>query len=393
MKRAAAALLAVLAGGCAYMPEMPKPPSLGSSLPSWMPGAKDESKRPMKLTDIEQRVAPRALWQASVGKSAGYRFFPAVDGDKVATAAADGTVSILDAATGKQVVRIEAGAKLASGVGSADGRVVVVTTKGDVLAFDNAGKELWKSSVAGEVLAPPALAGGAVVLRTSDGRVLALNAADGKRRWIYQRASPALTLRSDAGVIATRTEVVAGYPGGKLIALDLADGKLTWEATLALPRGATELERISDVGGVPLIEGGRICAAAYQGKIACFEIASSNLIWSRDISSANSIAGDSRYFYAADVDGMVVALDRNSGANIWKQDKLARRKLTSPVVVDGNVVVGDVEGFLHFISPEDGSMIGRFATDGTPINAIVPAASGKAIFVQTAGGNLYSISL
>jgi outer membrane protein assembly factor BamB len=187
--------------------------------------------------------------------------------------------------------------------------------------------------------------------------------------------------------------VVAGYPGGKLIALDLADGKLTWEATLALPRGATELERISDVGGVPLIEGGRICAAAYQGKIACFEIASSNLIWSRDISSAHSIAGDSRYFYAADVDGMVVALDRNSGANIWKQDKLARRKLTSPVVVDGNVVVGDVEGFLHFISPEDGSMIGRFATDGTPINAIVPAASGKAIFVQTAGGNLYSISL
>ena len=375
------------------MPDMPKPPKLGNSLPSWVPFTKDEKLRPMPLTDIDRKLAPRVLWQASVGKAGGYRFFPAVDGDKVVAAAVDGTVTLWEADSGKQVARIDAGAKLASGVGFADSRIVVVTAKGDVLAYDNAGKQLWKTPLAGEVLAPPSLGGGAVVLRTADGRVFALNAADGKRRWLYQRASPVLTLRSDAGVITTRTEVVGGYPGGKLIALDLQDGKLTWEVTLAQPRGATELERISDVGGVPLIDGGRICAAAYQGKIACFEISSSNLIWSREISSAHSIAGDRRYFYATDVDGMVLALDRNSGANIWKQDKLARRKLTAPAVVDGNVVVGDVEGFLHFISPEDGSMIGRFATDGTPINAIVPAASGKAIFVQTAGGNLYSISL
>jgi outer membrane protein assembly factor BamB len=391
MKRAAAALLALFVGGCAYMPEMPKPPSLGNSLPSWMPFSKDEKLRPMPLTQIEQKVAPKVLWQASVGKSGAYRFFPIVDVDKVVTAAVDGTVTTLDLATGRQSSRIDAGLKLAAGVGFAEGRVVVVSAKGEVLAYDNTGKELWRTPLAGEVLAPPALAAGTVVLRTSDGRVFGLNAADGKRRWVYQRASPVLTLRSEAGVIATRTEVVAGYPGGKLIALDIADGKLTWEATLAQPRGATELERISDVGGVPLIEGGRICAASYQGKIACFEIASSNLVWSREISSAHSIASDSRYFYASDVDGNVVALDRNSGANIWKQDKLLRRKLTAPVVVNGSVVVGDVEGYLHVISPEDGSMIGRFATDGTPVNAIV--REGNGILVQTAGGSLYSILL
>lgn len=354
MKRAAAMLLLVLAGACAYLPEMPKPPSFSTSLPSWVPFTKDEKLRPAKLTDIEHKVAPKVRWQASVGKGERYRFFPAVDGDKVATAAADGTVTLWDEATGKLAVRIDARMKLASGVGSADGRVVVVSTKGEVLAFDSAGKELWKTSVAGEVIAPPSLAAGVAVLRTSDGRVFALDLADGKRRWVYQRTSPVLTLRSEAGVVATRTEVVAGYPGGKLIALDLQDGKLTWEATLAQPRGATELERISDVGGVPLIESGRICAAAYQGKIACFEISSSNLIWSREISSAHSIAADARYFFATDVDGNVVALDRASGANIWKQDKLLRRKLTAPVVVNGSVVVGDIEGYLHVIAPEDG---------------------------------------
>jgi outer membrane protein assembly factor BamB len=390
VKRAAAALL-LLAGGCAYMPEMPKPPSWGNSMPSWMPFSKDEKLRPMKLTDIESRVAPKVIWQASVGKAGGYRFFPVVEGDKVVTAANDGTVTVLEHSTGRQLARIDAGLKLAAGVGYADNRVVVVSVKGEVLAFDDAGKQAWKLPVAGEVLAPPAIAAGVVVLRTSDGRVYALDAADGKRKWLYQRNSPVLTLRSEAGVIATRTEVVAGYPGGKLIALDLQDGKLTWETTLAQPRGATELERISDVGGVPLIEGGRICAASYQGKIACFEISSSNMIWSREISSAHSIAGDSRYFFASDVDGNVVALDRNSGANIWKQDKLLRRKLTAPVVVNGSVVVGDIEGYLHVISPEDGAMIGRFATDGTAINVIVPA--GKGILVQTAGGSLYSILL
>jgi outer membrane protein assembly factor BamB len=356
-----------------------------------VPFTRDEKLRPMKLGEIESRVAPKVRWQASVGKSGGYRFFPVVEANKVVTAANDGTVTVLEQDSGKQVTRVDTGLKLAAGVGYADGRLVVVSVKGEVLAYDNTGKEAWRMPVAGEVLAPPAIAAGVVVLRTSDGRVFALNASDGKRKWLYQRTSPVLTLRSEAGVVATRTEVVAGYPGGKLIALDIQDGKLTWEATLAVPRGATELERISDVGGVPLIEDGRICAASYQGKIACFEIASSNLIWSREISSAHSIAGDKRYFFASDVEGNVVALDRNSGANVWKQDKLLRRKLTAPVVSNGSVVVGDVEGFLHVISPEDGAMIGRFATDGTAINVIVPVGDG--ILVQTAGGNLYSISL
>jgi len=391
MRRAATALLALLVGGCAYMPEMPKPPKLGNVLPSWMPFSRDEKLRPMPLTPIEQKVVPRVNWQASVGKAGDYRFFPVVEGDKVVTAANDGTITLLDAASGSVSSRIDAGRKLAAGVGFGEGRVVVASDKGEVLAYDTAGKELWKFPLNAEILAPPAVSGGTVVVRTSDSRVVALDAADGKRRWVYQRASPVLTLRSEAGLIATRSEVVAGYPGGKLIALDIADGKLTWEVTLAQPRGATELERISDVGGVPLIEGGRICAAAYQGKIACYEIANSNLVWSREISSAHSIASDSRYFFASDVDGNVVALDRNSGANIWKQDKLLRRKLTAPIVVNGNVVVGDVEGFLHVISPEDGAMVGRLATDGTPVKTIVH--NGNGILVQTAGGSLYSISL
>jgi outer membrane protein assembly factor BamB len=228
-----------------------------------------------------------------------------------------------------------------------------------------------------------------VVARTSDGRIFAFSVADGKRLWVYQRLTPALLLRSAAGVLAIGGDVVAGYPNGKLVALDLDDGKLTWEATVALPKGSTELERIADVAGLPVIDGGNICAAAFQGKVACFEIATRNLLWSRDISTARSLASDAKNLYLVDETGAVQALDKKTGASVWKQDKLLYRRVTSPVVFDGKVVVGDLEGYLHVISPEDGSIIGRLPTDGTQIVSLVPGLSG--LFAQTAGGAVVSV--
>jgi outer membrane protein assembly factor BamB len=201
---------------------------------------------------------------------------------------------------------------------------------------------------------------------------------------VFQRPSPALLLRSEAGVLAIGGDVLAGYPNGKLIALDLDDGKLTWEVTVTQPRGTTDLERIADVAGLPIVDGGNVCAAAFQGKVACFEIQSRNMLWARDVSTALSLARDGKYIYVVDDTSAVHALDKTSGASVWKQDKLQYRKLTAPVVVDGRIVVGDAQGFLHVLSPEDGAIIGRLATDGSVIESIVAAAGG--VVVQTAKG-------
>jgi outer membrane protein assembly factor BamB len=225
-----------------------------------------------------------------------------------------------------------------------------------------------------------------VVVRTSDGRIFGLGAADGKRRWVFQRPSPSLLLRTEAGVLAEGRDVVAGYPNGKLVALDIEDGKLTWEATVATPRGSTELERIADVAGLPLIDGNTICAVAYQGKIACFDIQSRNVVWSRDLSSSRSLASDAKNIYAVDDDGRVHALDKKAGASLWTQDKLKYRKLTSPAVLNGYVVVGDGFGYLHVLSPEDGRLVGRLATDGSPVLDLVPAKDG--VLVQTEKGTV-----
>jgi outer membrane protein assembly factor BamB len=153
---------------------------------------------------------------------------------------------------------------------------------------------------------------------------------------------------------------------------------------VAQPRGATELERIADVAGLPVIDGPNVCAAAFQGKVACFEIQSRNQIWSRDLSTALALASDARYVYLADDTGAVHALDKNSGASVWKNDKLLYRKLTAPLLTAGVLVVGDSFGYIHVMALDDGKLVGRLATDGSPVLAMVPATGGVA--VQTAKG-------
>ncbi|HUJ00162.1 MAG TPA: outer membrane protein assembly factor BamB, partial [Usitatibacter sp.] len=291
---------------------------------------------------------------------------------------------------GHVIDRLESGKPISGGVDVADGRIYVGTLKGEVLAIDPArGRVVWVEHVAGEVLAAPAVSRDVVVVRTVDGRIYGFSLADGKRLWVYQRPTPSLLLRSPTGVLAIGGDVVAGYSNGELIALDLEDGKLTWAVTVAVPRGATELERIADVAGLPVIDGPDICAAAYQGKVACFEIATRNVLWSREVSTAHSLALDEKNVYLVDETDAVLALDKRSGASVWKQSKLLYRSLTAPVLFDGKVVVGDGEGYLHVLSPNDGSIIGRLATDGTPIVSLVSTPSG--VFVQTAGGSLLRV--
>lgn len=365
----------------------------GCALPTWnwnplvaIGFMSEPANKPTPLGPISAIIQPKPAWVAAVGKSGSYSFRPDVDGGRIYAAAEDGTITVLDEASGKVAAKTETKKKLSGGVEVAEGKVIVGTAKGEVVALDTNGKQAWTTSVAGEVIAPAAVAGKTVVVRTADGRIFGLAAEDGKRRWVFQRPTPALLLRSEAGVLAVGRDVVAGYPNGKLIALDLEDGKLTWEVNVSLPRGSTELERIADVAGLPVIDGGNVCAAAYQGKVACFDIQSRNLLWARDVSSAHALVRDARYLYLVDETGAVHALDKASGASVWKQDKLKYRRVTSPVIYEGKVVVGDGFGFVHVISPDDGAIVGRLATDGSRIQSLVTADKG--LLVQTEKGSV-----
>jgi len=199
-----------------------------------------------------------------------------------------------------------------------------------------------------------------------------------------------VTVTNSASPVVIEKYVFAGFPGGKLIAVSAENGAPLWEGTVALPKGATELDRVADVTSAPVIDGRMICAAAFQGRIACFDLGNGSLIWSRDISSAAGLGVDSRYVYVSDDKGAVHALDKASGASLWKQDKLFLRRLTAPQPLRNMIVVGDVKGVVHFLSRDDGSFVARLNTDGSPIRAPLQRF-GSSLLTQTGKGSVLAI--
>jgi outer membrane protein assembly factor BamB len=192
------------------------------------------------------------------------------------------------------------------------------------------------------------------------------------------------------GVVLAGRLTLAGFPGGKLVAIANNNGAGVWEVTVALPKGATELERVADVTSSPVVSGSTVCAAAFQGRVACFDSNSGNTLWSRDMSSSAGLDIGSRYVYVSDDKGAVHALDRNSGASVWKQDKLALRGLSRPLALGAHVAVADYQGIVHLLRQEDGAFAARASTDGSAVRA-EPVGFGAAFLVQTANGNLHAL--
>lgn len=341
------------------------------------------------LQPINASAQARVVWRESVGKTDVYAFVPAVVGSTVYAASKDGNLIRVD--DGKLAWKINAGQPLSGGVGADANMVVVGSPKGDVLAFASAdGQPLWKAKATSEILSPPALGEGIVVVRSGDNRLAAYDALDGKRKWNFQRPTPALSLRVTASPVIAGKYIFAGFPGGKLIAVSTANGAALWDGTVALPKGSSELDRVADITSAPVISGRTICAVAFQGRVACFDLGNGNLVWARDMSSAVGLAIDARYLYVTDDKGSVHALDMASGASIWKQDKLFLRRVTAPVPLRGLIAVADVQGVVHFLSRDDGSFAARLTTDGSPVIAPLQTL-GNLLLVQTSNGGVYAI--
>ena len=366
---------AVLLGGCA----------------SWF-GASSGPK-PAPLTQIANAQPVRVLWSRSVPDAGHFFFRPALAGDSVYVAGRDGSVERLDEASGRSRWRVDLGTRLSAGVGS-DGKLVAVATdEGEVFALDaKNGSVRWRARVSSEVLAAPVIGDGLVLVRTADSKVFAFGTDDGKRRWVYQRAPASLIMRAPAGLSVQGDTAYGGFAGGKLVAIALENGEPRWEATVAVPHGATELERVTDVEGVPALEGREVCAASYQGKVACFDVRTGNQIWAREMSSVTGVSLDSRYAYVSDDAGSVYAFDRSDGHRVWKQDKLAYRQLSLPLPLGSVIAVGDLEGYVHFLARGSGAFVARFATDGGAIRA-APVKLPSGVLVQTVDGSLYALAL
>ena len=346
---------------------------------------------PAPLVEFAPTMTTRTVWSASVGSSRDYFLMPALATGKVYAAGADGELAAFDAASGKALWRTKVGNGITAGVGTDGITVVVAGGAGMLHAFDAAsGKQRWTVQASTEILSAPAVGSGTVVVRSIDNKIAAYDAETGERRWFLQRTAPALVLRAAPGILISEGFAYVGLPGGRLLELSTATGAPRWEGVVAEPRGATELERVADISGMPVLSGRDICATAYQGRIGCLDAINGSVRWSREFSADVGPGIDARYVFGADERGHVVALSRESGSSLWRNTSLGWRGLSAPASFGRAVVVGDREGYLHFLSREEGALLARMrAGDGV---RVAPVLAGANLIVQTVDGKLLAIS-
>ena len=364
--------------------------SMTSTVGGWF-GAGPAKAKPAELVEFKPTINLTEAWKSEIGDAGGYLLRPQLEGSDV-LAAGGGRVERIAVANGSAIWKTDTGVKLSAGAGAGQGLVLVGGGKGEMLALNlDTGQLRWKvtltSEVTGQLLAVP----GIVIARTGDGNVHGLDAANGSRKWLYTRSLPALSLRGSGGMVVRDNVMYAGFPGGKLVALNPANGAQLWEATVAVPRGATELERVADVMGNPVVDGNQVCAVAYQGRVACFDRRNGSLLWARDTSSNSGLAMDERNVYVTDDKDAITAYDKASGRPGWRQDKLARRQVTAPLALGAWVVVADVEGVVHVLSSDDGSFVAR-AKLGSSVHT-APVDIGPGFAVQTTKGSIVAFRL
>ncbi len=352
---------------------------------------KEPKNPPAALVDFKATMAVKTVWSASIGTAGEFIFTPAYAENSVFAAAANGYVYRFDNATGHEIWKIDADLPLTAGVGVDSTTVAVAADKGILLAYDLDGKLRWKAQASSEILSAPVIGDGLVVIRSIDNHIAAYDETTGARRWLIERTLPPLILRSAIGMVIFDHNVYVGLPGGKLISVNLASGSVRWEAAVGEPKGATELERVADVSGIPVVFGSDVCASAYQGKVSCFDIRTGVMRWGKTLSTDMGVSVDERFVFAVDDKGTVNAFSRAAGLSEWKNDKLAFRKLSSPISFGQAVIVGDYKGYIHFLSREDGSFLARTSTDDSPIVA-TPIVAGTNVVFQTKQGEIIALA-
>ncbi len=352
---------------------------------------------PAELVELNNSINVKKLWSTSVGagsEEARVKLVPFVNGGRIYVANRDGFIKALDSSNGRVIWSVEKeGLEISGGPGAGEGLVLVGTSNGEVLALSQQdGSEVWRSRVSSEVLSVPKAAQGMVLVHTVDGKLYALKVSDGSVAWMYDRSIPVLTLHGSSSPIISGTKVICGFASGKLIAFDIDSGQQYWEATIAVPSGRSELERMVDIDGDPVVQTGIVYVATYQGQLAAVSEETGDVIWRRELSSYAGLGVDYQYLYVSDAEDMVWSIDPKNSSSMWKQEKLHGRKLTAPAVLGNYIVVGDFEGYLHWLSPEDGRMLARTRVGESAITT-PPIIDGDVAYVLGDGGELAAITV
>jgi outer membrane protein assembly factor BamB len=355
-----------------------------SSIKNLFTSKKDKALKPAELVEFTPSLNVARLWSADAGKGEGRigaLQAPTIADGRVYAAAVRGGVRAFDLQTGALVWHFDSDLPLAGGPGAGDGLVVAGSLEGDVVALDAAtGAEKWRAKVGDEVISAPTIGQGLVFVHSNNGRVTAFDETNGERRWFWNHELPPLTVRGNGSPVLGPGYVFVGNDDGTLSALAVADGHPIWEQTIAEAKGRTELERMADVDGTPVLDQTTLYASSYKGQTVALDAPSGRPVWTHDSGGPGQVGVSAGQVVVSSPSGTVWAIDKSGGNGLWQQAALARRNVTGVAIQGDYAVVGDFDGYLHWIKLSDGSFAARVRTGHDAVRA-APVVSPDGILV------------
>jgi outer membrane protein assembly factor BamB len=349
---------------------------------------------PTELVEFEAVIEVDKKWDVSIGKGhegLGLALKPATDGEQVYAASFNGNVVALETNRGKKVWKTNFDLSFTSGPTFKDGILVLGTNNGELIALDAlTGGVLWATTVSSEILAPVAIKDDKIFVRTVDGSLTALSKEDGTQQWLVKHKVPRLSLRGTSAPVNFANAVLCGFDDGKVSAYDVTNGTLLWETMLTPPSGKTEIEKVMDIDAPMVVLGNELYVGSYQGALGAMALESGDIIWVTEASIYAGIAADENAVFVSETDGTIMALSRFTGREIWKKENLLYRSPTAPVIMDDSIVIGDLEGYLHWLDKATGETQERIRISKSKISN-APLVLNNAIYVLTDSGDLVSV--
>ncbi len=362
--------------------------------------ASDGSARQVaSLPQVNNQIVFQKAWETQVGKGIGKyfsRLSPVYAYDKLYVAARNGEIAALDLETGKKTWSIDLGDKkpalLSGGLTAAYDKIFVGTEAGYLIALDaKTGQQIWETNVSGELLSRPLADQNLVIVNTSRGELAAFNAQTGDEKWRISGDVPNLTLRGDSSPVSTSGGVFWGMANGRLAAALLESGNLIWQQVIASPKGATEIDRLVDVDATPVIADYLLYAIGYNGYLVAIDLRSGQVVWKREYSSSTDFAVSGNTIILKTDKDHVIAVDGRSGTKLWENTELTYRELTAPIRVDDEILVGDAEGYLHWIDLNTGEFVAQRKIHASGI-ASPPLEVDDALIVVTRNGDITKLN-
>lgn len=347
----------------------------------------------IQVAEMQSRLTKVAWSNGALSKQVRFsKLQPYLTGERVFAADHSGKVIALDRLSGKTFWKVNTGKKFLAGPFLFEDHLFLTTSDAKVIALDaRSGREIWEKKVSSEVLAPLAGDQGIVITHATDGSVTALTVREGNEIWRVDHSTPALTLRFCSAPAIIGDKVLVGFATGKMLAFDLHTGTIAWERAISIPRGRSEIQRMVDISADPIVMGETVYVITYQGKLAAVNITTGDLLWERDLSSYQNMAQEANLLIITDNEHQLWAIDRFSGATVWKQDALTKRYITGPAVINNNVVVADRAGYLHYVDIANGHVVNREHVSGKFYQN--PIKMGDALLMSSFSGKIIALNL